>query len=192
MAIVFLPARIDRQQLELAARRSAASLEGGDGDPIRRRPRPSSTPASSAEPISAISADDCRGEESECERVIVVKSPKRTFNVTVRPTTPALRSRPPTESDKRTSSLWQGIEVVPVRGEGLLVTDRLDGPLCHHRTRVLRPCKPVELSPRRPTDETDQRSLVEKGQISDCANPVAPEPFVVRGPTPHRSDTERG
>jgi len=53
--------------------------------PSRRTPEWTSVPDNSASAVFTSSAEEATGRRSECDRVIVVKSPYRSFTVTVRP-----------------------------------------------------------------------------------------------------------
>ena len=144
-----------------------------------------------------MSVPESTGVGRVTDRVIVRKSWKRTFTVTVRPASRGAGAGAATASAMRTASTRRRVELGVVTGEGLLVADRLRALVGHDRRG--RRCRGRAgrgggRGPRR--GRATRRRLVEVGEVGDGPDAEAVEHLLGLRPDaperPHRQRVEEG
>ena len=117
------------------------------------------------------------GRRSECDRVIVVKSPYRSLTVTVLPAS-AEAAEPAADGIGHAHDLEPELDgIAHVDRERLFVADRLQGPSRNHRPVVSGPGELVELPAGGDPDQPLEVRRIDRGEITDGGDSVTGEPL---------------
>ena len=153
------------QRASCFARTRLALLERGDSDAEQPDSRTDLDGVQEGRRELHSSEVEATGRWSECDLVIVLKSPYRSFTVTVLPCS-WLGAEPAVNRVGHANDLeTQPLAIVHVRGEGLFMADGLHRPVGDDRSIVPRPGEVVQLGCARTPNERDEMRGVDGGEI---------------------------